>query len=131
MPVDELRKNGMMSHLLDALDGGQDIGDNGRLVFAMVAHHFINDDELCQWLCKGAGCDEAHARSLAHQVRQRDYNPPRPEKIRQFQQQQDFPICPTADPDACNVYRDLSFPNRCTSTSSSTTSRRPKPARER
>jgi len=39
MAVEELRKNDMMAHLLDALDAGNDIGHYGRLVFAMVARH--------------------------------------------------------------------------------------------
>ena len=42
----------MMAHLLDALDRGQDIGHYGRLVFAMVANHFVDDDELIDWLRK-------------------------------------------------------------------------------
>jgi hypothetical protein len=38
-------------------------------------------------------------------------NPPRRERILEWQQAQDFPICPTPDdPDACNVYKDLEFP---------------------
>ena len=35
MPVDQLRSNDMMAHLLDALEHGKDIGHYGRLVFAM------------------------------------------------------------------------------------------------
>ena len=32
-------------------------------------------------------------------------------QILEWQQHQDFPLCPTPDdPDACNVYRDLRFP---------------------
>lgn len=45
MASEELRKNGMMAHLLDALDTGQDIGHYGRLVFAMVARHFLDEQE--------------------------------------------------------------------------------------
>ncbi len=41
----------------------------------------------------------------------RDYNPPKPQRIREWQSQQEFPICPTGDPDACNVYKDLKFPD--------------------
>ena len=37
MAVEDLRKNGMMAHLLDSLDKGKDIGHYGRLVFTMVA----------------------------------------------------------------------------------------------
>lgn len=40
MAVADLRKSDMMTHLLNALDAGQDIGHYGRLVFAMVARHF-------------------------------------------------------------------------------------------
>ena len=46
MSVAELRKNGMMAHLLDPLSQGQDIGHYGRLVFAMVARHFLPEDQL-------------------------------------------------------------------------------------
>ena len=89
MAAEDLRANGMMGHLMDALEKHQDIGHYGRLVFAMVGHHFMPEQK---------------------QVEGRDYNPPRPEKIRDWQQQQEFAICPTDDPDACNVYRDLKFP---------------------
>ena len=42
---------------------------------------------------------------------ERDYNPPRRERILEWQAQQEFPICPTPDdPGACNVYRELRFP---------------------
>jgi hypothetical protein len=106
-----LRKNGMMAHLLDSLDAGQDIGHFGRLVFAMVARHFMQDEELRETLMQDPACDEHQAVSLVEQVKGRDYSPPRREKVLQFQAQQDFPICPNAeDPDACNVYKDLQFP---------------------
>jgi hypothetical protein len=36
MPVEDLRQSEMMSHLLDALEKGEDIGHYGRLTFAMV-----------------------------------------------------------------------------------------------
>ena len=42
----------MMSHLIDALDAGKDIGHYGRLVFAMVAHHFLSDQAVIEWLNK-------------------------------------------------------------------------------
>ena len=106
-----LRKNGMMAHLLDALDAGQDIGQYGRLVFAMVARHFLEEEELREILMQDPAFDEHQALSLIEQVKSRDYNPPRREKVLQFQSQQDFPLCPNAeDPDACNVYKDLQFP---------------------
>jgi hypothetical protein len=101
-----------MAHLLDALDAGQDIGHYGRLVFAMVARHFMDEDDLVSMLCKDPSCDEAHARGLVHQVQARDYNPPRRERILEWQARQDFPICPDPDnPRACNLYRDLQFPD--------------------
>jgi hypothetical protein len=113
MAFDELRKSGMMAHLLDALEAGEDIGHYGRLVFVMVARHFVDEEELVEKLLEGAGCDETEARSLVEQVEGHDYNPPRREKVLQFQERQDFPICPaTEDPDACNVYKDLNFPER-------------------
>ena len=109
--LDELRKNDMMAHLLDALDAGKDIGHYGRLVFAMVAHHFLDEDQLVKLLTKCKNFSEDDARALVMQVKGREYNPPKREKIRQFMQQQDFPICPNVDdPDACNVYKNLNFP---------------------
>jgi hypothetical protein len=55
---------------------------------------------------------EEEARSLCKQVEGRDYNPPRRERILEWQSQQQFPICPTPDdPDGCNVYKDLKFPD--------------------
>jgi DNA primase large subunit len=111
MPVDDLRRSPMMSHLLDALEQGQDIGHYGRLTFAMVAHHFLDEDELLEWLAKDGDTDERKARALVQQVEERGYNPPRRERILEWQAQQDFPICPTPDdPDACNVYKELDMP---------------------
>jgi len=74
-----LRKNGMMAHLLDSLDAGQDIGHFGRLVFAMVARHFMDDAELRETLMQDPVCDERQALSLVEQVKGRDYSPPRRE----------------------------------------------------
>lgn len=111
MALEDLRKNRMMSHLIDALERGEDIGHYGRLTFAMVARHFMEEDELCTMLQKNPGVSEQDAKVLCRQVESRDYNPPRRERIVEWQSQQDFPICPTDDPDACNVYRDLQFPD--------------------
>ena len=108
---EELRRNGMMAHLLDALEDGQDIGHFGRLVFTMVARHFLDEEELKELLAQDPAFDEAQALALIEQVQARDYSPPRREKVLQFQAQQDFPICPNPeDPDAGNVYKDLRFP---------------------
>lgn len=108
MPIDDLRANRMMSHLIDALERGEDIGHYGRLTFAMVARHFLSEEELLQYL--QCNVSEEDARSLCRQVEGHDYNPPRRERILAWQEEQEFPICPTDDPDACNVYRDLRFP---------------------
>jgi hypothetical protein len=112
MSVQALRESPMMAHLLDALDDGQDIGHYGRLVFAMVGRHFLDEDELVRALTKDPDCEEQEARSLYRQTQSRDYNPPRRERILEWQAQQDFAICPWPDdPTACNVYRELRFPD--------------------
>jgi hypothetical protein len=109
--LEALRKNDMMAHLLDALDRGEDIGHYGRLVFAMVGHHFMDEEELIQQLCKNPDFSEEKAKALVHQVRQRGYNPPKRQKIMEWQKEQQFPICPGGDdPDGCNIYRNLKFP---------------------
>jgi len=109
--LQDLRKNDMMAHLLDALDAGQSIGPYGRLVFTMVARHFLEPQELVELLARDPECSDEQARSLVEQVLSRDYSPPRREKIIEFQSQQEFAICPNADdPDACNVYKNLKFP---------------------
>jgi hypothetical protein len=108
---ENLRDSPMMAHLLDALEAGTDVGHYGRLTFAMIARHFLDEDELVGLLARQPGCDEGEARSLVRQVQGRDYNPPKRERILQWQAQQDFPICPTPDdPQGCNVYRELRFP---------------------
>ncbi len=113
MAMDELRKNGMMNHLLGALERGEDIGHYGRLVFAIVARHFMTEDELVGRLANDRDFSQEDARTLVEQVNAHDYNPPRREKILEYMQKQDFPILPDAhDPDAGNVYRDLDFPQR-------------------
>lgn len=112
MAVEDLRKNDMMAHLLDALDKGKDIGHYGRLVFAMVARHFMPEDELVNTLQKDKDFSEEDARALVTQVQGADYNPPRRAKILEYQKEQDFPIIPNPDdPDSGNVYKDLNFPD--------------------
>jgi hypothetical protein len=101
----------MMAHLLDALEAGTDIGHYGRLTFAMIARHFLDEDELVRLLAGQPGHGQDEALSLVRQVQARDYNPPKRERILEWQARQEFPICPTPDdPQACNVYRDLQFP---------------------
>jgi hypothetical protein len=99
-----------MAHLLDALEAGEDIGRFGRLVFVMVARHFLDEDELVSLLTHNLS--EEDARALILQVKARDYSPPKRERILEWQAQQDFPICPNPeDPNGCNVYRELRFPD--------------------
>jgi DNA primase large subunit len=107
----ELRENDMMRHLMESLEAGKDIGHYGRLVFAMVGCRFMEDEELVAYLKKNPDFDDAAAKALVHQVRSRGYNPPRREKILEWQKEQEFVICPAGDdPDGCNLYRGLKFP---------------------
>ncbi|MBW4540096.1 MAG: hypothetical protein KME43_13265 [Myxacorys chilensis ATA2-1-KO14] len=111
MAVEDLRKSNMMAHLLEALDAGEDIGHYGRLVFAMIARHFMSEEEVIEYLQKDTDFSEGEAKALYQQVQGKDYNPPKRDRILEWQSKQDFPICPNSDdPDACNVYRELNFP---------------------
>ena len=102
----------MMAHLLDNLKQGNDIGHYGRLVFVMVATHFMDDDEIVKLLAKQPDHGEDDARGLVAQVKARDYNPPKRDKILAWQSEQSFPIIPNPDdPDSGNVYRELRFPD--------------------
>ncbi|GAC1529261.1 MAG: hypothetical protein NVS2B8_16820 [Vulcanimicrobiaceae bacterium] len=110
--LDDLRSDTMMTHLLDALDRGDDIGHYGRMVFAMIARHFASDDEVVGALRKDRDFAEGDARALLAQVEAADYSPPKRAKILEYQSQQAFPIIPDLDdPDCGNVYRDLKFPD--------------------
>ena len=112
MPIEDLRQSQMMGHMLDALDNGEDIGHYGRLVFTMIGRHFVSNDELVELLTKDHDTDEQEMRALVQQVEEKGYSPPRREKILEYQSQQDFPICPDPDdPDACNPYAELQFPD--------------------
>jgi DNA primase large subunit len=111
MSVAELRKNGMMAHLMDGLSRGENIGHYGRLVFVMVARYFLSEAQLFKQLLLDPDMDEEKARALIEQVATKGYSPPSREKVLEFQKHQWFPICPNPeDPDACNVYKDLKFP---------------------
>jgi hypothetical protein len=106
-----LRKDSMMAHLLDSLEAGKDIGHYGRLVFAMVARHFLPEDEVVGWLTRDKDFSEEQAEVMMRQVESRDYNPPKRERIVEWQAQQEFPILPNPeDPDCGNLYRNLKFP---------------------
>ncbi len=109
----ELRKDSMMAHLLDSLSAGKDIGHYGRLVFAMVARHFLPHEEVLGWMSRDKDFGEEQAGVMLRQVEERDYNPPRRARILEWQAQQAFPILPKpADPDCGNVYRNLKFPEK-------------------
>ncbi len=109
--LEELRQSEMMAHLLDSLDKGKDIGHYGRLVFVMVSRFFLSDDEIVAELTKDKDCDEEKARTLVTQVQDKGYNPPKRDRILEWMNQQEFPICENSEnPDTCNVYRSLEFP---------------------
>lgn len=111
--VQSLRREPMMAHLMDALADGKDIGHYGRLVFAMVAHHFLPPEQVIEWLNKDPDFGHDDAVALLRQVESRNYNPPRRERILAWQAEQDFPILPNVDdPDCGNVYRNLKFPDK-------------------
>jgi DNA primase large subunit len=112
MAVEDLKQSPMMNNMLEALNRGEDIGHYGRLTFAMVARYFVDDEELVQLLAKDGDTDENKARALVQQIEVKGYNPPRRDRIVEWQEQQDFQICPNPDdPDACNVYNELTFPD--------------------
>jgi DNA primase large subunit len=112
MAVEDLRQSPMMSHMLDALDNGEDIGHYGRLVFTMIGRHFVDNDELIELLTQDNDAEEKEIRSLVQQVEEKGYSPPKRDKILEYQSQQEFAICPNPDdPDACNPYSELQFPD--------------------
>lgn len=108
----ELRKDSMMAHLLDSLESGKDIGHYGRLVFTMVARHFLTHNEVAEWLTRDRDFSEEQANQMLQQVEAHGYNPPRRDRILEWQQEQAFPILPNPeDPDCGNLYRKLKFPD--------------------
>ena len=112
MTLADLRQSPKMALLLDTQAQGKDIGHYGRLTVAIVGHYFLDRDELVDLLLQGREINEGEAKALVQQVAEHRYNPPSREQILEWQQYQDFPLCPTLDdPDACNLYRDLRFPD--------------------
>lgn len=108
----ELRKDSMMAHLMDSLEAGKDIGHYGRLVFSMVARHFLPGEEVIGWLTRDPDFSEEQASLMLRQVEGRDYNPPKRDRILAWQAEQEFPILPNPeDPDCGNLYRNLKFPD--------------------
>ena len=113
MPIEDLRKNNTMAHILDALDNGKDIGHYGRLTLAMVAQYFADEEEIVTQLRKDKDFTEEEARSLYQQVSSKEYSPPSRDSLLEWQSEQDFQIVSNPeDPDAGNVYQDLTFPDR-------------------
>jgi hypothetical protein len=108
---EELRKSPMMANLLDGLAEGVDIGEYGRLTFVMVARHFLSTEHMVSLLADQPYFGEKEARALILQVNQRDYNPPKRERVLEWQSRQEFQICPNPeDPGGCNVYNELDLP---------------------
>ena len=108
--MEALREDSMMAHLLDSLAAGKDIGHYGRLTFAMVARHFLTHEEMLAEMTKDPDVSEEKAAVMLRQVEDRDYSPPRRERIVEWQAQQEFAILPEPhDPDCGNVYRSLRF----------------------
>jgi hypothetical protein len=107
---EELRKDPMMAHLLDSLNEGTDVGHYGRLVFAMVARHFLPHEQVLGYLTKDADFNEEQATAMLRQVEGRDYNPPRRDRLMEWQSEQEFQFMDTSDPDSGNLYRNLKFP---------------------
>ncbi len=112
MPVSDLQQSPMMNNLLEALQRNEDIGHYGRLVFVMVGQYFLSEAEIIDLLTKDPDCDQDKARSILKQVKAHGYNPPKPDRILAWMNEQEFPICDTAgqDKDTCNVYKSLKFP---------------------
>lgn len=108
----ELRNDSMMAHLLDSLVESKDIGHYGRLTFAMVARHFLSHERMLEWLTKDPDFDEEKAVAMLSQVESSGYNPPKRDRILEWQAEQEFPILPDpGNPDCGNLYRNLKFPD--------------------
>lgn len=112
MPEADLAKDPMMKHLMESLNEGKSIEEYGRLVFTMTSRHFLDKDEVVNWLSKDPEIDEKQAAGLLEQVNSRNYNPPSRNRVMEWMNKQGFPICDNPDdPDACNVYKYLDFPD--------------------
>jgi hypothetical protein len=111
MSLKELRQSRMLAYLIDALESGKSIGHYGRLVLAIVGYYFLHERQIVSYLARDPECSEEQARALYEQIRIHAYSPPTRETVLEWQKHQQFPICPDPnDPDACNVYKDLKFP---------------------
>lgn len=109
---EDLRDSPMMARLMDEMEEGTDVGHYGRLVFAMIARHFLGEDELVRLLSRQPDQDEEKARAMVLQVNGRDYNPPKRERLLEWQAQQEFKLIPDeSDLSYGNLYRELKFPD--------------------
>lgn len=106
-----LRQSPTMTRLLEALEGGTDIGHYGQFTFATVARHFLPEERIVALFATQPEMDEERARAILSHINERDYNPPRRERIIEQQARQDFQIIPDPDdPDSGQLYRELTFP---------------------
>jgi hypothetical protein len=109
--LNELKASPMMAHLIDAIEAKQDIGHYGRLVFVIVGRYFLEESTIVKMISSQPDMGETRARALVLQAASRNYNPPSRERVIEWQRLQEFPICPTPDdPNRCNVYTELQFP---------------------
>jgi hypothetical protein len=69
MPIEDLRQSPMITHILDALERGEDIGHFGRLTFVMTARHFLDTEELVELLTKDHDAEEQEVRAMVQQSR--------------------------------------------------------------
>ena len=84
-----------------------------NIIYQAAARHFLEEDRIIELLSHQPDHNEEDTRAFVRQVVAHDYNPPKRERILQWQSRQDFPICPTPDePGTCNVYQELRFPDR-------------------
>ncbi|WP_119067853.1 hypothetical protein [Rubrobacter indicoceani] len=111
MSVEDLRQSKTMTNLLDGLENGEDVGHYGRLTLAMVGRYFVSDEDLAELLAKDPDCTGQEARALVGQVAEKGYNPPRRERLIEWQAEQDFKFVDANNPDAGNLYSELQFPD--------------------
>lgn len=109
--AEDLRKSPMMAKLWDDLQNKVDIGHFGRLVFTIIARHYLSEDELIRLLANNLEVEDAQV--LLLEVNERNYNPPRPSVIRKWQLRQAYRIIPPDQEHNLawgNVYAELKLP---------------------
>lgn len=111
--AEDMRKSHMMASLWDDLKIGVDIGHFGRLLFCIVARHFMEEEQIIKLLTSGQQMLPEDAQAMLLNVNERNYNPPRPSVIRKWQQKQRYKIIPDEhahDLAYGNLYSELRFP---------------------